>query len=53
MLLFVEDKIVEIQPSELFESNELIDSRYLELLVEERQEEPKKRKVKESDGSST
>jgi len=47
-LIYVNGKIVEIQPSELFESNELINSKYLELLVEEKPEEPnKKRKIKE------
>lgn len=32
MLLFIEGNIVEILPSELFESKELIDSKYLEIV---------------------
>jgi hypothetical protein len=48
MLLYVDGNIVEIRPSELFESKELIDSRHLELIIEEKLEEPnKKRKIKE------
>jgi hypothetical protein len=56
ILLQLGDEIVEIQPYELFESNTLIESRYLELiqeevqekLIEESVEEPiKKKKAKE------
>jgi hypothetical protein len=56
ILLQLGDEIVEIQPYELFESNMLMESRYLELiqeeieekLIEEPVEEPvKKKKVKE------
>ena len=64
MLLCVDGHIVEIRPSELFESKELMDSKHLELVVEELQEpsveelldieEPqKKRKIKETYDSST
>ena len=40
MLLYVDGNIIEIRPSELFESKALMDSRYLELIEEPKQEEP-------------
>jgi hypothetical protein len=41
MLLHIDEEVVEIRPSELFESKSLVSSRYLELL-----KEPKERKLK-------
>jgi len=48
MLLYIDGNLVEIRPSELFESVALIDSRYLELIDEPQLDsEPKKKKIKE------
>ncbi len=48
MLLHIDGEVVEIRPSELFESKVLVDSRYLELIEEE------KPKVKKNqNGTST
>ena len=48
MLLYIDGNLVEIRPSELFESIALIDSRYLELIDEPQSDsEPKKKKIKE------
>lgn len=48
MLLHIDGEVVEIRPSELFESKILINSRYLELIEEPKLEEPKSnKKVKE------
>lgn len=48
MLLYIDGNLVEIRPSELFESIALIDSRYLELIEEPQLDsEPKKKKIKE------
>ena len=43
MLLHIDGEVVEIRPSEFFESKTLVDSRYLELII--KKEEPKKKKV--------
>jgi len=43
MLLHIDGEVVEIRPSELFESKSLVTSRYLELIIE-----PEKKKVKTS-----
>lgn len=43
MLLHIDGEVVEIRPSELFESKSLVTSRYLELITE-----PVKKKVKNS-----
>ena len=45
MLLYIDGEVVEIRPSELFESKVFVDSRYFEI-VEPEEEKPKK-KVKE------
>lgn len=48
MLLYIDGNLIEIRPSELFESIALIDSRYLELIDEPQLDsEPKKKKIKE------
>jgi len=50
MLLHIDGEVVEIRPSELFESKVLVDSRYLELIDEEQKPQVKK---KNSNGTST
>ena len=60
MLLHIGDEVVEIRPSELFESKTLVDSRHLELISKPvKKKEPSAKKVpqpktiiKESHGSS-
>jgi len=56
MLLCIDGEVIEIRPSELFESKTLVESRYLELIEEEVKEEfikelveesPKKKKIKD------
>jgi hypothetical protein len=45
MLLHIDSEVVEIRPSELFESKSLVDSRYLELInkpVEKKKGRPTK-----------
>jgi len=43
MLLYIDGEVIEIRPSELFESKTLVESRYLEVL-ELQETEPKKKK---------
>lgn len=43
MLLHIDGEVVEIRPGELFESKTLVDSRYLNV-IEQDKEEPKKKK---------
>ena len=64
MLLHIGDEVVEIRPSELFESKTLVDSRHLELISKpiekkKKKKEPSAKKepqpkpfIKESHGSS-
>lgn len=43
MLLHIDGEVIEIRPGELFESKTLVDSRYLNV-IEQDKEEPKKKK---------
>jgi hypothetical protein len=53
MLLHIEGEVVEIRPSELFESKTLVDSRYLELITTSEQKKKKGRPAKKSPQSNT
>ena len=62
MLLHIDGEVVEIRPSELFESKTLVDSRYLELIskpVEKKKGKPTKKApkpqtfIEESHGKSS
>jgi hypothetical protein len=63
MLLHIDGEVVEIRPSELFESKTLVDSRYLELLSDlsekKKKDKPLKKSskpnifIEKSDGSSS
>lgn len=44
MLLYIDGEVIEIRPFELFESSNLIESRYLEVLEFENVEDKKKKK---------
>lgn len=50
MLLHIDGEVVEIRPSELFESKVLVDSRYLQLIEQEEKPQIKK---KNSNGTSS
>ena len=43
MLLHIDGEVIEIRPGELFESKTLVDSRYLNV-IEQDKDEPKKKK---------
>lgn len=43
MLLYIDGEVVEIRPFELFESKNLIQSRYLEILDSQDSEDKKKK----------
>lgn len=45
MLLFLNGSVIEIRPQQTFETNEYVDSKYVEELLEE--EKPKKKKLNE------
>jgi len=45
MLLFIDGEVIEIRPSEFFESKVQVDSRYLELVIEDK---PKKGRPKKA-----
>ena len=55
MLLHIDGKVVEIRPSELFESRSEVDSRYLELVTKPPTYtgKPRRKKTFRLDGSST
>jgi hypothetical protein len=54
MLLHIDGEVVEIRPSELFESKGPVESRYLELVSEPKKAgRPSKKKTESLDGSST
>lgn len=44
MLLHIDGEVIEIRPGERFESKTLVDSRFLEVIEEEKKEVPKKKK---------
>jgi len=44
MLLYIDGEVIEIRPSELFESKTLVESRYLEVLE---LQEPESKKLQE------
>jgi superfamily II DNA or RNA helicase len=44
MLLYIDGEVIEIRPSELFESKSLVESRYLEILDHQEPEEKSKKK---------
>jgi hypothetical protein len=48
MLLHIDGEVVEIRPSELFESKKLVDSRYLELINKVTQKKKKGRPLKKA-----
>jgi hypothetical protein len=54
MLLHLDGGVVEIRPSEFFESKGPVDSRYLQLVTEPKKKGKPSKKIKESlDGSSS
>ena len=46
MLLHIDGEVIEIRPGERFESKTLVDSRFLEVIEEDKKEVPKKKKGK-------
>ncbi len=58
MLLHIDGEVVEIRPSELFESKSLVDSRYLELIKPVKKKgrpakDPVENTIEKPDGRST
>jgi len=53
MLLHIDGEVVEIRPSEHFESNTMIESRYLELISKPAQKKKKGRPAKKEAQSKT